>query len=146
MNLYGNSLAISNHIPIFAMFLFHSKKLEDMLSVNYDAIHAQLTNKQIMPLGEHFSITDADNFTHCLKRCNEIIQSLGYHCIINATINNEPHTKKPIILQVDTQVGWEITTTTHTLTIRSTRWLCWQTDLSKLFMDIVCGFIQITKK
>lgn len=117
-----------------------------MLSINYDALHAQLTDKKIMPLGEHFTITDADNFIHCLKRCNEIIQSLGYHCIINATINNEPHAKTPVILQVGTQVGWEITTTTHTLTVRSTRWLCWQTDLSKLFMDIVCGFIQIIKK
>lgn len=117
-----------------------------MLSINYDALHAQLTDKKIMPLGEHFTITDADNFIHCLKRCNEIIQSLGYHCIINASTDYRPRIKNPIILQVDAQVGWELITTIHTLTVRSTRWLCWQTDLSKLFMDIVCGFIQIIKK
>lgn len=117
-----------------------------MLSINYDAIHTQITDKRIMPLGEHFTITDADNFIHCLRRCNEIIQSLGYHCIINVSIHIQTRTKTPVILQVDAQVGWEVITTTHITTTRLTRCFDWQTDLSRLFMDIVCGFIQIVKK
>lgn len=117
-----------------------------MLSINYNALHAQLTNKQIMPLGEDFTITDADFFIQCLRRCNEIIQYLGHHCIINATINSQSHTKTPVMLQVDAQVGWEIITTIHITTTRLTRCLDWKTDLSRLFMDILCGFIQIVKK
>ena len=128
------------------MFYVSLIKVEDMLSINYDALHAQLTNQQIMPLGDHFTITDADYFIHCLKRCNEIIQNLGYHCIINASINYQTRTKTPVILQVDAQVGWEVVTTIHILTTRLTRCFDWKTDLSKLFMDIVCNFIQVVKK
>ena len=117
-----------------------------MLSINYDALHTQLTNKQIMPLGEHFSITDADDFIHCLRRCNEIIQSFDYHCVINAVINYQTRTKTPVILRVDPQVGFEMFTQQHILTARGTNYIHWHADLSMLFTDIICNYIQIVKK